>query len=124
MSTEPTSFVATGPWDVHKGDGSGPAVPTKYAICKNDEVIGGIGLNFNSDVLLRTARFGYWLGEDFWYQGIMKAVGPAFLDWGWKTFGRLIRVEGGGKSLRTLVPMTEKNSQDQYTWETLQAVEY
>lgn len=64
----------------------------------DDQVIGGIGLNFQGDVVLRTARFGYWLGEDFWFQGIMKMVAPAFLDWGWETFGRMVRVEGGGMS--------------------------
>ena len=72
-------------------------MPTRYAICKDDEVIGGLGLNFMEDVTLRTARFGYWLGEDFWGQGIMSKVAPVYLDGAWKTFGRLIRVEGTGE---------------------------
>ena len=46
-----------------------------YAIASDEEVIGGIGLQFQQDVHRRSAELGYWLGEPFWGQGIAtKAV--------------------------------------------------
>ena len=40
------------------------------AIDLDGQAIGGIGLILNSDVYIKSAEIGYWLGEPFWGQGI------------------------------------------------------
>jgi RimJ/RimL family protein N-acetyltransferase len=40
------------------------------AIDVDGEAVGGIGLILNSDVYIKTAEMGYWLGEPFWGRGI------------------------------------------------------
>ena len=45
--------------------------PTTFAIAADDEAIGGIGLEFGTDIHRFTAELGYWLGEPFWGRGIM-----------------------------------------------------
>ncbi len=51
---------------------------TMFAICLNDEAIGGIGFMLHSDVERISAEIGYWIGEPFWGRGIaaeaLKAV--------------------------------------------------
>ena len=47
---------------------------------------GGIGLRPGEDVHRHTAEFGYWLGEEFWGQGLMSEVVPAFVDYCFKEF--------------------------------------
>lgn len=37
----------------------------------NDEVIGGVGLEFREDVYRKTPLIGYWLAEPYWGKGIM-----------------------------------------------------
>src|SRR6266404_6082537 len=48
--------------------------------------VGGIGLRLGEDVHRQTAEFGYWLAEEFWEQGIMSEVVPAFVDYCFKEF--------------------------------------
>jgi RimJ/RimL family protein N-acetyltransferase len=65
---------------------------TGWAIEVGGEAAGGIGLLPLSDVHVRCAHIGYWLGEAHWGRGIMTAVvhavsGQAFLG------GRLLRLE-------------------------------
>ena len=44
---------------------------------ENDEVIGGIGLEFREDVYRKTPLIGYWLAEPYWGKGIMpQAIKP------------------------------------------------
>jgi ribosomal-protein-alanine N-acetyltransferase len=38
---------------------------------ENDEIIGGIGLEFREDVYRKTPLMGYWLAEHYWGKGIM-----------------------------------------------------
>jgi ribosomal-protein-alanine N-acetyltransferase len=45
------------------------------------EVMGGIGITPDKDVHCRTAELGYWLGEEYWGNGIMSEVVAAFVDW-------------------------------------------
>jgi len=47
-------------------------------------VMGSIGVTLKSDVHVRTAELGYWLGEEYWGQGIMGLVVPAFVDWAFR----------------------------------------
>ncbi|KAM3418884.1 hypothetical protein BST61_g4847 [Cercospora zeina] len=77
--------VRSGPWTYENG-ASGPLTSTHYAIAVNDEVCGSIGLDFGS------AEVGYWLSEEYWGEGMMSRIAPAFVDWAWKTFGILARI--------------------------------
>lgn len=54
---------------------------TVFAIASADEPIGGIGLEFCSDVHRFTAELGYWLGEPFWGRGIMTEAIRRFTPW-------------------------------------------
>ena len=47
------------------------AIPiTNLAIDIDSQAVGGIGLILNSDVYIKSAEIGYWLGEPLWGQGI------------------------------------------------------
>lgn len=85
----------SGKWSVEKGF-EGPFIPSGYAITVNDEAVGGIGLAFGDvkDVYRHQAELGYWLGEEHWGKAVMSAVVPAFVDWGFETFGILFRING------------------------------
>jgi len=53
---------------------------THWAIEVGGEAVGGIGIDIGEGIYARTARFGYWLGEPFWGQGIMTAAVRATSD--------------------------------------------
>lgn len=42
-----------------------------FAIDLDGEAIGGIGLIFNTDVYIKSAEIGYWIGEPHWGKGIV-----------------------------------------------------
>lgn len=47
------------------------AVPlVNMAIEVDGQVAGGIGLILNSDVYVKSAEVGYWVGEEFWGRGV------------------------------------------------------
>jgi ribosomal-protein-alanine N-acetyltransferase len=56
------------------------AEPTHWAIEVDGEAVGGIGVDLREGIYAKNARFGYWLGEPFWGQGIataaVRAVAP------------------------------------------------
>lgn len=60
----------------------------------NGEAVGSIGLVFEDpgDIYARNAEVGYWLSESHWDKSIMGIVVPAFVEWTWRTFGILIRL--------------------------------
>jgi RimJ/RimL family protein N-acetyltransferase len=62
------------------------AVRTTFAIATPGEAIGGIGLEFASDVHRFTAELGYWLGEPFWGRGIMTQAVRHVTAWAFETF--------------------------------------
>ncbi len=64
-----------------------------FAIATTSEVIGGIGLTFQSDINRLSAEIGYWLGEHHWGQGIATAALRAVTDWAFDEFG-LVRLYG------------------------------
>jgi len=67
--------------------GSIPGLPRiHFCIDIGGEAVGGIGLRPGEDVHRRTAEFGYWLAEEFWGQGIMSEIVPAFVDYCFKEF--------------------------------------
>lgn len=88
-STAPPSSPTTVPGTV----GTGPRLPTAWAICLDDQPMGGIGLDFQSDVHSLTLPFGYWVGEEYWGRGIMSTVLPAFIEWVWESYPWIIKLE-------------------------------
>jgi [ribosomal protein S5]-alanine N-acetyltransferase len=86
-------------------------VPTMYAIiltpsptttateadaAENEEkCIGNIEFVPGTDIHSRTFKLGYWLGREYWGKGIMSEVVTAFVDWIWRTFERVVRIEAG-----------------------------
>ncbi|MFN2541079.1 MAG: GNAT family N-acetyltransferase [Chthoniobacterales bacterium] len=61
--------------------------PTKnFCIEIDGSAVGGIGLQLDEDVNRHTARFGYWLGEEFWGRGIMSEVVPVFVKYCFENF--------------------------------------
>ena len=57
-----------------------------YCIEIDGAAVGGIGIIIGEDVYRLTAEFGYWLAEEFWGQGIMSEVVPAFVDYCFANF--------------------------------------
>lgn len=43
-----------------------------YAVCIDGRASGSIGVFLKDDVYCKSAELGYWLGEPFWGQGIMR----------------------------------------------------
>jgi len=52
----------------------------------NGSVVGSIGITIGEDVYRLTAEMGYWLAEEFWGQGIMSEVVPAFVEYCFQKF--------------------------------------
>lgn len=57
------------------------------AIDVDGEVVGGIGVIPQEDVMRHSAEIGYWLGEAFWNQGITTDALVAFSNHGFDTLG-------------------------------------
>ena len=54
---------------------------TTFAISTDEEAIGGVGLEFGSDIHRFTAELGYWLGEPFWGRGIRTDAARHLTAW-------------------------------------------
>ncbi|PTQ99802.1 RimJ/RimL family protein N-acetyltransferase [Mucilaginibacter yixingensis] len=54
---------------VQRWQGQDPVI--NFAIATDDEVIGGIGLEFRAHIYRKTPLLGYWLAEHYWGRGIM-----------------------------------------------------
>jgi RimJ/RimL family protein N-acetyltransferase len=59
---------------------NGPGRSINFAIEVEGVAVGGIGARAGEGIFVRTAQFGYWLGEPFWGRGIMTAAGHAMLE--------------------------------------------
>lgn len=55
--------------------------PTTFAIAVGDSAVGGIGVERLSDVNRCAAELGYWLGFDYWGQGIATDAIKAVTRW-------------------------------------------
>ena len=57
-----------------------------FAIEIDGEAAGGIGIHPQSDIFLKNAELGYWLGEPFWGRGIISNAVRQMVDFGFRTF--------------------------------------
>jgi [ribosomal protein S5]-alanine N-acetyltransferase len=89
----PENQRASGPWTAEHG-AQGPMVTGNYTIAIAGEACGSVGLDWTdpSDIYFRNVEVGYWLGEEHWGKGYMGVIIPAFIDWTWRTFGFIIRI--------------------------------
>lgn len=71
--------------------------PSRFVIAENDILIGMMSIWGVEDDrnLYHAGELMYWLGEPYWNRGIMSAVASFFLDWCWKTFWWLNRIDAG-----------------------------
>jgi RimJ/RimL family protein N-acetyltransferase len=60
---------------------------TSFAIAVDDEAIGGIGFQLQSDVERMSAEIGYWVGEAFWRRGIATEAVVALTGYAIETHG-------------------------------------
>eukprot|EP00455_Lapot_gusevi_P009633 TRINITY_DN14329_c0_g1_i1.p1 TRINITY_DN14329_c0_g1~~TRINITY_DN14329_c0_g1_i1.p1 ORF type:complete len:189 (+),score=20.20 TRINITY_DN14329_c0_g1_i1:51-617(+) len=72
-----------------------PSPSTNLAIFVQNQFAGGIGLQLPNpdDVECRNAELGYWLGEEFWGQGIATDAVGVFVDYAWKVLPQLHRLQ-------------------------------
>lgn len=61
------------------------------AITLSGEVIGAIGVEKQRDVYCKSAELGYWLGEDYWNQGIMTSVVKEMVEIAFQNF-KIVRL--------------------------------
>lgn len=59
--------------------GSNPQ--THFAITHNDMCIGCIGLTLQEDIFQHSAEIGFWLGEEFWGNGITTLATSALIEY-------------------------------------------
>jgi RimJ/RimL family protein N-acetyltransferase len=57
-----------------------------FAICINNQAIGGIGVHPQQDIHEKCAELGYWLAEPFWGQGIMSQAVKQMIEYAFKNF--------------------------------------
>jgi [ribosomal protein S5]-alanine N-acetyltransferase len=71
---------------------------TNFAIATADELtgelIGGIGIELQTDVFRRGAELGYWVGESYWGRGIATAAVRAFTRYAFEAHD-LLRIFAG-----------------------------
>ncbi|KAI8825988.1 acetyltransferase [Fimicolochytrium jonesii] len=76
---------------------TGPAVPRQrhfsYAVEIDGQLGGAGGFTLLGDYRARTAEIGYWLGEEYWGQGIATAVAAWVVESVRATQGDVVRVE-------------------------------
>jgi RimJ/RimL family protein N-acetyltransferase len=60
---------------------------TIFAITRNNEAVGSIGLNIGEDIERLSAEVGYWLGEEHWGKGIVSSALKGILDYSFNELG-------------------------------------
>jgi RimJ/RimL family protein N-acetyltransferase len=75
------------PYTIEKGEewleiASSNESAHNFAITQDNEAIGGIGLEVGHDIERISAETGYWLGEEYWGQGIVSSALKGILDYG------------------------------------------
>lgn len=64
---------------------------TLFAVCVDDEAVGGVGFTIRTDIERLSAELGYWLGEPFWGKGIATEAVSATTRYAMHQFG-LVRI--------------------------------
>ena len=77
------------------GDDPPNRFPKSFAIALDDRLIGVISAWIRSEGADRSAEIVYWLGEEYWGRGIASAVVRPYVDWIWRTFSWIDRVDAG-----------------------------
>jgi [ribosomal protein S5]-alanine N-acetyltransferase len=67
---------------------------TTFAIEKNGNLVGTIGLILQTDIYKLTAEIGYWIGEPYWGQGIAIEAVKLLTNYGFEKLN-LIRIHTG-----------------------------
>ena len=57
-----------------------------FAICKDGNPVGSMGVFPGSDIHCKNAEMGYWLAEPFWGQGIVAKAIPQLIEYAYKTW--------------------------------------
>ena len=57
-----------------------------FAIEVNSEAVGGIGLHAQDDTHIKNMELGYWLGEQYWGNGIVSRAVQQMIKYGFDTF--------------------------------------
>lgn len=57
-----------------------------------NKIMGSIGLLPGEDVFCRSAEIGYWLGEEYWGNGIIGKAVEGFVDWTYANFPHMERL--------------------------------
>ena len=57
-----------------------------FAIDVAGEAVGGIGVHPQQDIMRKNAELGYWLGEQYWGNGIITRAIPQIVDFAFKTY--------------------------------------
>ena len=65
-----------------------------FAIVIDEEVVGGIGIEFREDVYRKTGLLGYWLAEKLWGKGIMTEAVKLVTAYAFQNLD-LIRLQAG-----------------------------
>ena len=65
---------------------------TNFAIDRDGQVIGAIGIIIGVDIQRVTAEIGYWLGEKYWGNGIVVEALKQMTDYAFQTFPELVRL--------------------------------
>lgn len=70
-----------------------PKLPRSWVIALDDQPIGSCGLKLPGDVHGHVAVLGYWIGEEHWGKGIITEVVTALIEWTWKTYAHIMKIE-------------------------------
>lgn len=65
---------------------------THWTIEVNSVAVGGVGVDLGEGIFAKSGQFGYWLGEQYWGQGIMSEAVRAASEYALSHFG-LARLE-------------------------------
>jgi [ribosomal protein S5]-alanine N-acetyltransferase len=66
--------------------------PLRRCIAVDGECAGAIGLHARQDLWRRNMELGYWLGREYWGQGIMSAAIAQMAKLGFATFPEVTRI--------------------------------
>ncbi len=57
-----------------------------FTIDINGKAVGGIGIHPQTDIFIKNAELGYWLGEPFWGQGIISKAIKQIIDFAFTNY--------------------------------------